>query len=206
MYNVEFLPEWYQSLQRRKWAVVIQAGLSLAIVLGLVGTLIGREWEIHRQLQIVAQNDLQLRQSNRQLAKLNGVLATQDQLRQQEHAINQLGIDLDATRVVNALETAMPPRMALTGLSVEAQEQPSMPEGQVSTTATGMDHWLVVRLQGIAPTDIEVAILMDRLSKVKYFDSVAMSYIRDRTEAGRTMRDFELRFRVNLNVPAEGKS
>ena len=205
MHDVEFLPAWYPALQRRKYAMIAQASLSAVILLVLTTVVIGREWDIHRQRQVVAHYDEQIRQANQQLSTLYKVLAVQDHLRQQERVIGQLGIDLDASRLLGALESAMPPKMALTGLSVETQEQSILPVNQV-TGASALDRWLIVRLQGVAPTDVEVAMLLDKLSRLKFLDSVAMTYIRDRTEAGHAMRDFELRFRVNLNMPVEGGS
>jgi Tfp pilus assembly protein PilN len=202
MHNVEFLPSWYSAIQRRRCAMIVQATASAAILFILAVAVIGREWDIHRQTQVVAQYDEKLEQANLQLSKLDQILSVQHGLRQHERVISQLGIDMDATRLLNALESAMPPKMALTGLSVEAQEQSAVPVDQVQGVPA--DRWLTVRMQGVAPTDVEVAMLLDSLSRLKFLDSVGMSYIRDRTEAGHIMRDFELRFRVKLNGPEEG--
>jgi Tfp pilus assembly protein PilN len=205
MHNVEFLPSWYAALQRRKCALIVQAGATLAVLLGLAVAVIDRQWNIHLQQQVVAGYDQQIHQSNQQLSKLDQVMDHQQQMRERERVIGQLGIDMDATRLVNALDGAMPPKMTLTGLSVETQEQSALPASQI-TAGSPLDRWLIVRMQGVAPTDVEVAILLDKLSRLKFLDSVGMGYIRDRTEAGHTMRDFELRFRMNLNAPAEGGS
>jgi Tfp pilus assembly protein PilN len=203
MHNVEFLPKWYPALQRRKFAVTVQAAASLAILLVMAAAVVGREWNIHRQLDVVARFDQQIHQSDQQLAHLDQVLQRQHEMLQQERVIGQLGLDVDTTRLVNALAVSMPPKMTLTGLSLETQEQTTASASQTAP-APPIDRWLIVRVQGVAPTDVEVAILLDKLSRLKFLDSVGMSYIRDRTEAGHAMRDFELRFRVNLNVPAEG--
>jgi Tfp pilus assembly protein PilN len=201
MHDVEFLPQWYPALHRRKLALFVQGGASLAIVILLATVLFAREWDIRCQREIVAQLDQQIHRTNQQLKKLDVVLAFQKQLREQERGIHQLGTDISAARVVNALESSMTSKTALTGLSVETQDPSPVLSGQPPVGAP--EHWLNVRVQGVAPADVEVAILLDRLSRLKFLDSVAMSYIRDRSEAGHTMRDFELRFRVNLNAPAE---
>jgi len=205
MHDVEFLPAWYAALQRRKCAMIAQGCASAAIVLFLTAAVIGREWEVHRQLQVVSHYDQQIDQAKQQLSALDGVLAVKQQLQQRQRVIAQLGIDLDAARLLNALESAMPAKMALTGLSFETQEQSILPVAQVAG-ASASDRWLIVRMQGVTATDVEVAMLLDKLSRFKFLDSVGLTYIRDRTEAGHTMRDFELRFRVNLNMPVEGGS
>ena len=64
--------------------------------------------------------------------------------------------DIDATRLMNVLESAMPPKMALTGLSIESQDQSPATVTAVSFSP-GVDHWLNVRMQGVAPTDGERA-------------------------------------------------
>jgi Tfp pilus assembly protein PilN len=203
MHEVEFLPPWYSALRRRKCAIIVQATASAAILLVLTAAVFGRQWEIHRRQQVVAQYDQQIHQADLQLSKLEGVLAVQQRLRQQERVIGQLGIDMQATRLLSALQDAMPRKMSLTGLSLETQEQSRLPVGQ-GATPSPLDRWLIVRLQGVAPTDVEVAMLLDSLSRLKFLDSVGMTYIRDRTEATHAMRDFELRFRLNLNTPVEG--
>jgi len=199
MRDVEFLPQWYPAMHRRKFAVFVQAGASLVIVVLLATALFAREWNVHCQREFVAQLDQQIHRTNQQLKKLDTVLAFEKQLREKERGIHQLGMDVGAARVVNSLESSMTPKTALTGLSVETEDQAPVVAGQ---PASGIPagHWLNIRLQGVAPTDIEVAILLDRLSRLKFFENVEMSYIRDRLEAGHAMRDFEVRFKVNLNA------
>ncbi len=69
-------------------------------------------------------------------------------------------------------------------------------------SAVVMDRNLRVRLQGVAPTDVELATFLTELNKVPFLEHVAPTYARDRREAGHVLREFELTFTINLNAPA----
>ena len=57
-----------------------------------------------------------------------------------------------------------------------------------------VDRKLRVRLQGVAPTDTDVANFLSGITNVPFFEQVAMTYSRDRSDSGHVMREFEITF------------
>lgn len=210
--DVEFLPAWYPRIQRRRRAVVVQGWVTLAVVVLFLGVALGKRWELRRAGTAAIECSDQISESQKQLARLNEKLQYEAQLRQQEEIIAKLGLDVDATRLMNALEAAMPRQMALTELTEETDETtrttPNDPGRRGRAVAAKpvsplIDRRLKVRMDGVCPTDVELATLLARLSAVKFFDDVALAYTRDGVKDGHVMREFEVSFSVNLNAPVD---
>jgi Tfp pilus assembly protein PilN len=177
--ELEFLPSWYPALQRRKQAVTVQAWIALTVVLCMAAGALAQRWQVHRQLQTVQQFSDQLAQSNQQLAKLDDLQKQQQQLQQRQEAVGQLGLDIDTTKLLIAITLAMPTDMSLLQLELQSQ-----------------DRQLNVHLQGVAPSDGDVAGLLVKLNAVRFFDQVEMGYVRDRVQNGHVQREFEVSFVV----------
>jgi len=60
------------------------------------------------------------------------------------------------------------------------------------------EEQIKIRVQGVCPTDVDLANFMTQLSAVPFFDAVNNTYARERAENNRVMREFELTFSVNL--------
>ena len=58
-----------------------------------------------------------------------------------------------------------------------------------------------IKLKGVTPTDVDLANFLGQLSSVPYFENILMTYAKDRTDTGHTMREFEVTFTMNLNAP-----
>ena len=191
MRELEFLPGWYPSLQRRKNAVTVQAWIALAVVLCMVAAAVTQRWQVHRREQILELSSQQLAQSGKQLAQLDELQQQQQQLQRQQDAVAALGAGVDMTRLLAAITAVMPPDMSLLELGVETHDGSA-------------DRRLSVHLQGVAPTDGDVAELLIKLNAIRFFDQVEMSYVRDRLQSGHVQREFELSFAVAADM-AKGK-
>jgi Tfp pilus assembly protein PilN len=208
--DVEFLPAWYPQIRRRKFAVVVQAWASLGVIVLLLGITLVKHWEVHCAQAAAVECSDQINESQQQLARLNEKLQYEGQLSQQEQIIAKLGLNVDTTRLVNALEDAMPQQMSLTDLTVETEEnmEPTMnvtgaKKPGTTPDAPQVDRRLKVRLDGVSPSDLELASLIENLNRVKFFDDVATSYARPVTRSGHLIREFEVSFSVNLNAPVD---
>jgi hypothetical protein len=51
---------------------------------------------------------------------------------------------------------------------------------------------------------VDLANFLAGLSNNPYFEQIAMTYARDRSDSGHTMREFEVTYVVDLTAPAEG--
>ena len=214
MREIDFLPSWYPSIQRRYRAVVAQAWVTLAIVVLLAGYAMFKRWQLHNARVLTAQCQAQISLSQQQLSQLAEKLKYEAALKQQDEIVAKLGLDVDATRLLKALQDAMTPEMALTNVSLETIEQ-ARPASVLAvrnvpnanrTDVPDVDRRLKVTVNGVSPSDIQVATLIENLGKTNCFENVAFSNLQDRhSRDGHLMREFEVTFDLNLNPPTEGK-
>jgi Tfp pilus assembly protein PilN len=189
--ELEFLPGWYPSLQRRKSAITAQAWIALAVVLCMAAAAVAQRWQVHRQEQIVLLSSQQIAQSAKQLARLDALQQQQQQMQSRQNAIASLGANVDMTRLLGAITAAMPPNASLLELAVEAHDGSA-------------DRRLNVHLQGIAPADADVAGLLVNLNAIPFFDQIEMTDVRDRLQSGHVQREFNVSFAVRSDA-AKGK-
>ncbi len=215
MREINFLPSWYPAIQRRYRQLIVQAWITVTLLLILTGYAMAQRLKVHLAGRATAQTKAQIRLSQQQLTQLAEKLKYEDELRRQDQIVAKLGIGVDTTRLLKALEDAMTPEMALTNLSIETVEQvrPGLPLVALARQAAAggnpqqeVDRRLKVMVDGVAPTDMEVATLMEHLQKAGYFENVAFPYLREgRSRDGHVMREFEVSFEIDLNPPAEIK-
>jgi Tfp pilus assembly protein PilN len=203
MRELEFLPAWYKQIHDRKRMVVLQSWLTGALLVGLGAYFFLANRNVAASQESVALLDNQLAEMHQQLQKLHGLRDVQKQFRQQDQVISKLGLHVEATRLLNTLDTVVPPEMTILDLSMDNEEQlraPSLllasPEALQKDPA--VDRKLRVKLTGVTPTDIELANFLKGLTTVPFFEQLSMTYTRDRSDHGLTMREFEVTFVVNL--------
>ena len=102
---------------------------------------------------------------------------------------------------MDALDSLMPKQMSLTQLTLDNEEHvdPSAIQ-QARGADAAVERRLKIRVQGVCPTDVDLANFMTQLAAVPYFESVNNTYARERTDNSRVMREFELTFNVNLTM------
>jgi hypothetical protein len=151
----------------------------------------------------LAAQTAQLDQTYAQLAEVDKLDVLRRQLRQQEEVISRIGFAVEACKAVNALDERMPRQMALTGIVLENEERADRSVLAANRGPAGeppVDRRLKVRVQGVCPTDVDLANFMTQLSAVPFFESVNNTYARERADNNRVMREFELTFSVNLSM------
>jgi Tfp pilus assembly protein PilN len=183
--------------------VILQAWLTLVLGAGMATWVALKDRNNSQAERTLAVQCAQLTQTYAQLAEVDKLDSLRRQLRQQEEVVSRIGFAIDACKAVNALDERMPKQMALTGLVLENEER-----ADHSVLATGrgpggdppVDRRLRVRVQGVCPTDVDLANFMTQLSAVPFFDAVNNTYAREKSENNRVMREFELTFSVNLTT------
>jgi Tfp pilus assembly protein PilN len=203
---MEFLPAWYPQIHNRKRQVMLQAWGTLVLLGGLVAWmyLSGRNVK-SAEVDLRALSG-QISQTEAELQKLDDLLNLQKQLRQQDRINAKLGLHVEATRMITALENSMPREMAVLSLGMEIEEQ-ARPVATLDDAKAAQDKTppvtrkLKIKMQGVAPTDVDVANFLARLGTTPYFENVAMGYARDRLDTGHVMREFEVTFAVDLTTP-----
>src|SRR3954471_7652436 len=209
MREIEFLPPWYTQFLSRRRMVFFQTWITVGVALGL-GLWMFLADRNQRMAEMVSDSlSAQLQQTNAQLQQMQRLESLRRQLRQQAEVLTKLGIHVEVGRLMSKLADSMPPSVSLLSLNIDTDEIPvnisaaeraSLKEG----SRPPVDRRLRVKLQGVAPTDVEMATFLTELNQVPFFERVAPTYVRDRREAGHVVREFELTFSINLNSPAGG--
>jgi Tfp pilus assembly protein PilN len=208
MRELEFLPEWYPQSRRRKRIVLLQGYMTLLLAGGLIVWLFLAQRNTQSKAATLAGINSQILQAHQEMHQLEEQVALKGQLLVQRRIVDKLGMPVEMSRLLDAIGEALTPQMGVTDLSFDTQEQlkvaTSPGVARVPPQGDNIDRRLHVRLDGVAPTDNDVANFLTVLSRVPFFDDVAMSYSRDQTENGHLMRDFEVTFSVNLNQESGG--
>jgi Tfp pilus assembly protein PilN len=209
--DLEFLPTWYQQAQRRRRRLLLQAWGSLIVCCALVLWLS----LVHRNVATAAQTlsavDGQLHQSELELVQLQEQLRLKGELELQRQIVSRIGLPLEMSRLVRTLEDVMPKEMSLVELNVETEEQLARPTPNATVPVPArnatpdVDRRLVVRVVGVAPSDVDLANFLAGLTAVPFFENVAMAYSKDKAQAGHVLREFEVSFSLNLNRSAVGE-
>jgi Tfp pilus assembly protein PilN len=207
MRELEFLPGWYVRLRKRRRAVFLQLWMTFALA-GGAGLWIGLVARNVREAS-AALTELKgrMKETDAQLEQMDRLENLRRQLRQQAEILASLGDHVDATRLMARLNDALPGNVSLLAIGLEVEERPIQVGGAVRLTGNGdpakvaMERRLKVRVQGVAPTDLELSVFLTELNKTAFFEEVAPAYAKDRKESGHILREFEVNFFVDLTAP-----
>jgi Tfp pilus assembly protein PilN len=216
MRELEFLPEWYPRSRQRKRIVLLQGYMTLLLATGLGTWLILVDRNTQTAAGALANIETQISQTHQEMHQLEEQVTLKDRLLVQREIIQKLGLPVEMSRLLFALDQNLPPQISLTDLSFDIQEKLKVAGSLAAArnaapgnnmgdnSGDNIDRRLHVRLDGVAPTDTDIANFLTGLAKVTFFDDVVMSFTRDRPQNGRVLREFEVTFSVNLNPPAGG--
>jgi len=202
--ELEFLPNWYgQARSRYRW-LRLQACTTLLLVGGL-GLWLGLAQRNIRSAQAALNaTDLQLAQSQLELEQLQVQLKLKNQLEFQRQIVSRLGMQVEVSRMLNTLERLMPKEMSLTELTFDtAEELVKRSDVTANDNSPTKSRALRVKLLGVAPSDVDLANFLAGLTNVPFFQEVSLTYARDKSQGGHTMREFEVAFGMSLNPPSE---
>ena len=126
----------------------------------------------------------QLEQTN-ELVEMDKLDAMRQQLKQQEKVVSRLGFYVYATKAMDTLDRMLPKQMRRPGcrLRMRRRRKPRrFSRPRLRTRA--VDRKLKIRIQGVCPTDVDLADFMTQLSTVSFFDQVSVTYAGTRAMAG----------------------
>src|SRR4051812_19437119 len=200
MHDLEFLPDWYPQTRRRRRLVLLQGWLTMVVLFGLGGWILLAERNI-----AVAEDSLralkgQLSQTDAQLAEMDKLDVMRKQLSQQNQILSRIGLYVEACAMVHRVDSVMPRQMSLTAIRLENEEKVDNSAVQVVKGDQAIDRRLKVTVQGVCPTDVDLANFMTQLAAERYFDMVNLTYAREKSENNHVMREFEITFSINLNA------
>lgn len=204
MREVEFLPEWYPKVRRRKRMVALQAWITLILLAGLGLWMLLVQRNVHARDIELSSLRIDLDQSETELARLEDLLQLQRQLGQQDQIFLKIGRPVEMTRVITTLEQMMPRDMALLDLTLETEEapRPAMGGGLAARALRENKEQapprLRFRMHGVAPTDMDLGEFLAKLTAKPFFKNVELMYSHERQDRGHVMREFEVAFAMDL--------
>lgn len=206
MHEIEFLPEWYPRIRRRKRVVVLQTWMTFVVALGLGAWIVMAQRNIRHAQAAMNSLDSQMAQTQTEQRQLEEQLAIKKELLLKEQIVAQLGFPVEMSRLLRSLDTIMPPEMSLVDASFETSEQLVAGSTAAALRATAdkeqsIDRRLKVKLAGVAPSDVDLANFLAGLTSYSFFQKVSLVKASDKTDSGHLMREFEVTFEMDLNQP-----
>ena len=206
MREIDFLPPWYAQFLRRRRTVFFQTWVTMGVALGLGLWMFLAERNQRSAEGVLDTLSGQIQQTSTQLQQMERLEMLRRQLRQQAEVLTKLGIHVEAGRLITKLSDATPPSLSFLSLNIDTDEIPvQLSAAERATLKEGskppVDRRLRVRLQGVAPTDLELATFLTDLNQTSFFERPALTYVKERRESGHVLREFEVTFSINLNSP-----
>jgi Tfp pilus assembly protein PilN len=209
MHELEFLPDWYPRALQRRRLLRLEAWMLLILLGGLCAWALLVNDNVKQARAELSSLQSQMSKTDLELERLDDLLALQKQWHVQDQIIARLGGYLEVSRLVGALDRAMPPNAALTELRIGTRDEahppgPGLAGAARATIDTPVERRVRIVLNGVAPSDVDLADLLARLTSEPLFEQVAMSYARDRVQAGHVLREFQITFSISLGAPSGG--
>ena len=210
MRELEFLPDWYPRVRKRKRMVALQTWVTITVMCGLGLWMLLVQRNVHAREVEVESLRTDLDKSETELARLEDLLQLQRQLGQQDQIFLKIGRPVETTKIITTLEQMMPTDMALLDLQVETEEPnrantsngySNLSGGLAARAAREKEQEspkLRFRMHGVAPTDTDLGEFLHKLTGRPFFKSVELLYSHERQDRGHVMREFELTFNMEL--------
>jgi hypothetical protein len=204
MREVEFLPDWYPKVRARKRAVMIQTWATLALVVSLGIWMLMAQRNVQARESELSNLRTDLNQSEVQLQRLEDLLELQKELGKQDSIFAKIGRPVESTKLITTIEQLMPRDMALINLTVETEDPPPKPTGSISARAQKnaknlpTDPKIRLRLNGVAPTDVDLAEVLAKLTSKPFFKQIELIRSHEKIDNAHVMREFEVSFVIDL--------
>jgi Tfp pilus assembly protein PilN len=208
MRELEFLPDWYPRARRKRRFAVLQVWILVTLFAGFSAWLFMARRGVGAQERTLESLKQQLDQTYADQRLLAEQLKLRQELQTREQLVASIGFPVEMTRLLQTLDQLMPKEMSLVELKCDTDEQIRV-TGNVTAIRGGsggaekqIDRKLKIKMLGVSPSDVDLANFLMGLTKYPFFEHVAVSYARDKIEAGHVMREFEVTFTMPLNQPA----
>ena len=201
MRELEFLPEWYPRARRSRRMLLLHAWAMLMLIFGLGMWSVLADRNVRHERQALDSLYTQVGQTRAELDQLDKQLALKKQLQVQEQILSRIGTHVEATRMLAQLDSIMPKEMSVLDLSMETVETVQNASQNSSGKGASVQRQLKTRLVGIAPSDVDLANFLAKLTGVPIFQQVTLIRAADRSESGHLMREFEVSFCIDTSGP-----
>lgn len=211
MPDVDFLPPWYAGVRRQRAMLRVQTWLTTGLVVaGLAALVVVRGRAMQASAALAATSD-DADRATRTVRKLDETIALQQQLVAKQRVLSDVGLGVEASRVVNEIASCAPREVCFDGLELKTDEQvkaPTIADRARASAAGGpvpafVTRRLLLRVTGVAPTEDAVTTFWTQLVQRPYVEEARIVNTAELEADGRTMRTFEITLSIPLDVPAE---
>jgi len=213
--DVNFLPDWYVQAQSRKNSLQRSAGLSIVVIVCMVA-LLGQTWHTQSELrQYHEELQHRLASTRMQVTEATKLRAAKSELQQQLRVHRQLHKPINYSQILGTLTSLMPPTIALTETEINTESvtvtrtlKPSDPRyaearkkhrGKGEPTVSKTHQVISLQIEGVAPSDSDIANFIGALAASRLFENVKMIYSKKGTHGELITRNFRMRMQVPLN-------
>jgi Tfp pilus assembly protein PilN len=204
--EINFLPDWYVRARRRR--IHRDRMITIAVTMAIVmGTVMALTWSQRQQLELYHESlQQQIAAAEGQLTEVSKLKNAREQLRRQVQVYRQLARNIDV-RDINAAITALTPdAVCLTRLNMQSEMRRRRRPDPAKSRAEGRTVYVNekyevydIRLEGVAPSDVEIANYVGRLAASGLFRNVQMAHSRQ----GRIGKALTRRFLIHCTVPLD---
>ncbi|HEY0009612.1 MAG TPA: PilN domain-containing protein [Tepidisphaeraceae bacterium] len=203
MREIELIPEWYVAHSRQKRLLRLQVYAVLTLLLSLATWGLVTSQAIDAAQAELQEKRIALELSAGRVRERQTQQQLREQLQTQERVDVSLGLNIEASRLLAMIDQAMPSQGSLIEVSIDTEEKPrtlAQFAASKSPTSRATDRRLRVNLKGVAPTNGDIATILEKLGQMNFCEELRLSYARDRTEKGHVMREFVVEFSIDLNT------
>ena len=182
--------------QRRRW-VIAYTSTAATVALVAIGLQV-------RAASARAELDILLRQvelDNDQARRIESLRTEHDRVAASIERHNALAWPVEITDLLGVIAEAMPPSVALSGLTITPVLERD--RGAQSGETIASISSITIELTGVAPSDLDIASLISGLETRSLFDRVAIDHSRSATIRGVEAREFGVTCQVNFHSRGE---
>lgn len=202
---INFLPGWYANRAASRRRRQRQLALGGVMILALAWAWLGMRStaaDVAQHRAALEQRELAAQAQAVQLAELQG---QRQQLAEQAARYDRFARPVDLHRINDALSSLTPRSIFLRGLSSElVSRKPKSADRAVTVAGGGApevepERFLLIELEGTAPSNLQIANYVARLSSTPLFRNVQMIHAKQ----GEIGRAVTRQFKITMEVPLD---
>jgi hypothetical protein len=205
MREIEFLPNWYIKTQRRKKLLTLQfaATVGLSIFFG--------SWSMINSRTITKARDFldgrqkELMETANRVQDRQRLLNLNQKLQNQSRVDASLGLNVESARVIKLLDRIMPESTSISEVTISTDERIVRsnvvnPVNNGPQIAPDVSRILRVQLKGIAPSNEDVAAVLEGLGSSHLCQELRLNYSTDKMDKEHILREFLIEFTISLDA------
>ncbi len=205
MREIEFVPTWYAATHRRRRLLKLQMYCTVLVALSLATWGIVNAQTIESGQKMLDVRAIELEASSMRVFERQDQDRLRAQYQLQQRVGASLGLSIESSRVLQLIEDALPKHASLIDVQIDTDERTISLAGRAVAVKSGsskreIERRLTVSLKGVAPTNAEVVSMYDNLKNAGFCEDLGLNYAKDRLDGDVLMREFVIRFSINLNA------